>query len=250
MQAIKRMQAKQVKFRRLILHPEPLDGLEPHRMRAAVFIVHRSDRIGVNFNQPARRSQSLQNGIVSKILKAHVRSTLRRFVKFCRLVFLPPLLKAWHLYAQSGVCVHGARRPFVKFFDPVHLRFAAVRISLGKPVCVSLAKVGKNLIIVLRAVLLGDDLLHRNDVHIGVVPAHRNVVALVLRSGREHDVRHLRSRRPVNFIHYDGARLAPSLDISVGVLMVHDRISADPVDEINLRIGDLFAVRIDRLARI
>ena len=98
--------------------------------------------------------------------------------------------------------------------------------------------------------LLSDDLLHRNDVHVGVVPAHRNVVALILRRGRKHDVRHLRSRRPVNFIYYDGARLAPSFDVSVGVLMVHDRISADPVDEVDLRIGDLFAVCIDRLARI
>ena len=244
------MDAKQVKFRRLILHPEPLDGLKPHRMCAAVFVVHRSDRVGVNFNQPARRSQSLQNGIISKIFKRHVRSTLWRFVKFRRLVFLPPLLKARHLYAQSDVCVHGASRPFVKFFDPIHLRFAAVRINLGKSVGVGLAKIGKNLIIVLRAVLLGDDLLHRDYMHIGVVSAHRDVVALILRRGRKHDVRHLRSRRPVNFIHYDSARLAPSLDIGVGVLMMHDRISADPVDEVNLRIGDLCAVRVNRLARI
>ena len=98
--------------------------------------------------------------------------------------------------------------------------------------------------------LLSDDLLHRDDMHIGVVSAHRDVVTLILRRGREHDVRHLRSRRPVNFIHYDGARLAPSLNIGVGVLMVHDRISADPVDEVDLRIGDLCTIRVDRLSRI
>ena len=98
--------------------------------------------------------------------------------------------------------------------------------------------------------LLGDDLFHRDYMHIGVVSAHRDVVALILRRGRKHDVRHLSSRRPVNFIYYDGARLAPSFDVGVGVLMVHDRISAYPVDEVDLRIGDLFAVRVDRLARI
>ena len=98
--------------------------------------------------------------------------------------------------------------------------------------------------------LLGDDLLHRDYMHIGVVSAHRDVVALILSCGRKHDVCHLRSRRPVNFIHYDGARLAPSLDVGVGVLMVHDRISADPVDEVDLRIGDLCAVCVDRFARI
>ena len=76
------------------------------------------------------------------------------------------------------------------------------------------------------------------------------VIALLLGSGGQHDVRHARTRRPEALLDYEGIELFKRAREQIRIGVVHIRVSARPVGKLDVGISYLFAVKIYLLTGI
>ena len=224
--------------------PGALQWLHPGGVRRAVVIAVFLDGPRIQLELARCRPQRIEQRIGPKIGMPHEVLGLGRDRKCQRPIALPEHVEHRHLHALGARLDLGC---LVQIADPLHL---------GEPrrELLALAKMFRDgredveITACLEHRL--DDLLHRHDVALRIIAHLLDIVALIGRGGRQHDVGMARRGRPLHVVHDERIQIAPGTPHLVAVLLVGKRVSARPVGQLDQRQLDLVSVELHHLAGI
>ena len=236
------VERQRIARRHLALHP--LLGLIPLGMTGAVGITHPRHRVGEDLDLAGRGTERVEQRVLAKIGVTDPLAVGLRDREADVVVGLPEHVE--RRQRHPGTASLG-RHAVVHLLEPQHLVLPFGVLLLHA----QLGGDGAEDVEVVAGFKLGRHaLVHGEDVALGVVAPHLQVVALVAGGDRQHDVGVFGSRRPVGLVDDHGLRLAPRLQQVVGVLMVVEGVAPRHVDQLDVRIGHLAAVEVDGLARV
>ena len=224
--------------------PGTLQRLHPGGVRRAVVIAVFLDGPRIQLELARCRPQRIEQRISPKIGMPHEVLGLGRNRECQRPIALPEHIEHRHFHALGARLDLGC---LVQIADPLHL---------GEPrrELLALAETFRNgrKDVEITACLEHrlDDLLHRHDVALRIIAHLLDIVALIGRGGRQHDVGMARRGRPLHVVHDERIQIAPGTPHLVAVLLVGKRVSARPVGQLDQRQLDLVSVELHHLARI
>ena len=224
--------------------PRAFQRLHPGGVRRAVVIAVLLDGPRIQLELARCRTQRIEQGIGPEIGMPHEVLGLGRDRECQRPVALPEHIEHRHLHALGARLDLGR---LVQVADPLHL---------GEPrrELLALAKTFRNgrKDVEITACLEHrlDELLHRHDVALRIIAHLFDVVALIGRGGRQHDVGMPCRGRPLHVVHDERIQIAPGTPHLVAVLLVRERVAARPVGQLDQRQPDLLPVELHHLAGI
>ena len=95
-----------------------------------------------------------------------------------------------------------------------------------------------------------DELLHRHDMALRIIAHLFDVVALIGRGGRQHDVGMPCRGRPLHVVHDERVQIAPGTPHLVAILLVGERVAPCPVGQLDQRQLDLVPIELHHLAGV
>ena len=119
--------------------------------------------------------------------------------------------------------------------EPAQPLFGVAPLREGIGDAEAIRDAGKDIVIVPRRADRLDDLLHRR--HHLFIERITDVVALIGRCRRQHQIGVLGRRRPPGLMHDDGLGPLPGRDQAVQILVVMEGVAATPVDQSDVGIG-------------